>query len=136
VSTKLQLKVNEYKKNRETINGYPSEHLLTENGRSLCLTFKAVCLNFLRNLKSANYKELVEGLPNAQQTVVCIMSLNIHFLQSHVDFFPPNLGAVSDRYEGRFYQAISTMEKRYSGKRSQKVLYDCCWNFTEQVTNE
>ncbi|UYV70783.1 K02A2.6-like [Cordylochernes scorpioides] len=41
------------------------------------------------------------------------MSLKIHFLHSHLDFFPDNLGAVSDEHGERFHQAISSMEKRY-----------------------
>ncbi|UYV67048.1 unc-93, partial [Cordylochernes scorpioides] len=43
----------------------------------------------------------------------CNMSLKIHFLHSHLDFFPYNLGAVSDEHGERFHQAISSMEKRY-----------------------
>ena len=41
------------------------------------------------------------------------MSLKIHFLHSHWDFFPPNLGAVSDEQGERFHQDIATIEKRY-----------------------
>ncbi|UYV75638.1 hypothetical protein LAZ67_13000813 [Cordylochernes scorpioides] len=44
------------------------------------------------------------------------MSLKIHFLHSHLDFFPDNLGAVSDEHGERFHQAISSMEKRYQEK--------------------
>ncbi|UYV63953.1 hypothetical protein LAZ67_2006122 [Cordylochernes scorpioides] len=46
----------------------------------------------------------------------CNMSLKIHFLHSHLDFFPDNLGAVSDEHGERFHQDISGMEKRYQGK--------------------
>ncbi|UYV82366.1 K02A2.6-like [Cordylochernes scorpioides] len=41
------------------------------------------------------------------------MSLRIHFLHSHLDFFPDNLGAFSDEHGERFHQDISIMEKRY-----------------------
>ena len=41
----------------------------------------------------------------------CNMSLKIHFLRSHLDFFPPNLSAVSDERGERFHQDISTTEK-------------------------
>ena len=43
---------------RELISDDLSEHLLTEIVKSAWLTSKAVCLNFLGNLKSENYKEL------------------------------------------------------------------------------
>jgi len=43
------------------------------------------------------------------------MSLKIHFLESHLDFFPENLGEVSDEHCERFHQDIMVMEKRYQG---------------------
>ncbi|UYV69549.1 CLCN3 [Cordylochernes scorpioides] len=41
------------------------------------------------------------------------MSLKIYFLDSHLDFFPDNLSAVSDERGERFHQDISSMEMRY-----------------------
>jgi len=37
-------------------------------------------------------------------------------LESHLDFFPENLGKVSDEHGERFHQDILAMEKRYQGK--------------------
>jgi hypothetical protein len=51
---------------------------------------------FLRNVKAENYKKLAEDLLNAHQTMGCNTSLKIHFLHSHMDFFPPKMGALSD----------------------------------------
>jgi hypothetical protein len=62
---------------RNTINDL-FEHLLTETEKSACLTFKAVCLNFLGNIKSENYKKLAEDLFNAYQIMGCNISLKIH----------------------------------------------------------
>jgi len=92
------------------------EHLLTETDKSTWLIFRGVCLNFLENVKAENYKELVEDLLNAYQSMGCNMSLKIHFSRSHLDFFLPNLGAVSDKHGEGFHQDISTMETRYVGK--------------------
>ena len=50
------------------------------------------------------------------------MSLKIHFLHSHLDFFPPKLGAVSDEYGESFHQDSSAMQKRYAVKSSQNIL--------------
>jgi len=62
------------------------------------------------------------------------MSLNIHCLHSHLDFFPPNLGTVCvDEHGERFRQDIPTMEKRYAGTSSQNMLADC-WNLIEEVS--
>ena len=45
----------------------------------------------------------------------CQMSLKIHFLHSHLDFFPKNLDAVSEEQGKRFHQDIKAMEVRYQG---------------------
>ncbi|MFP3032588.1 MAG: hypothetical protein ACEY3M_16215 [Wolbachia sp.] len=39
------------------------------------------------------------------------MSLKIHFLDSHLEFFPKNVGAVSDEHGERFHQDME-MEMR------------------------
>lgn len=79
--------------------------------------------NFLGNTKSANYKEIVSKL---LQDLGCNMSLKIHFLHPHLDFFPENLGAVSDEHGERFHQDIMAMERRYQGKWSPRMLADFC----------
>jgi hypothetical protein len=62
------------------------------------------------------------------------MSLNVHFLDSQLDFFPENLGAVSDEHRERFHQDISNMEKLYQGKWSLSMLADYCWTLKRDVT--
>ncbi|GBO45987.1 hypothetical protein AVEN_246440-1 [Araneus ventricosus] len=42
----------------------------------------------------------------------CNMSLKIHFLDSHLYFFPDNCGQVSDEHGKHFHQDIANMEKR------------------------
>ena len=55
------------------------------------------------------------------------MSLKIHFLHSHLDFFPSNCGNVSDEQGEHFHQDIAVMEKRYQEKWSPSMLADYCW---------
>jgi len=43
------------------------------------------------------------------------MSLKIHFLHSHLDFFPDNLGDKSDEHGERFHQHMKNMKHRYQG---------------------
>ncbi|GBM41500.1 hypothetical protein AVEN_265722-1 [Araneus ventricosus] len=45
-------------------------------------------------------------------------SLTIHFLESHLNFFPDNCGQVSDEHGELFHQDIANMEKRYQGNWS------------------
>ncbi|GBM59799.1 hypothetical protein AVEN_14381-1 [Araneus ventricosus] len=54
----------------------------------------------------------------------CNMSLKIHFLHSHLEFFPENLGSASDERGERFHQDISNMGARYRGKWNPKMLAD------------
>ena len=89
--------------------------------------FQTICKNFLGNVRSADYVGYVETLLQTYKSMGCNMSLKIHFLHSHLDFFPPNLGDVSDEHGERFHQDISEMEKRYQGKWNQSMLADYCW---------
>jgi hypothetical protein len=55
------------------------------------------------------------------------MFLKVHLLDSHFDFFPGNLRALSDEPKQWFHQDISTMEKWYQGKWSPSKLADYWW---------
>lgn len=98
--------------------------------------FESVCHNFLGNKKADNYKEIVDELLSAYEALGCNMSLKIHFLHSHLDFFPENMGAVSDEHGERFHQEISQMEKRYSGKWTKNMLADFCWTLHHETSAE
>ncbi|UYV67732.1 hypothetical protein LAZ67_5001799 [Cordylochernes scorpioides] len=83
-------------------------------------SFRNVCKNFLGSVKVENYRDIVNDLLLSYKALGCNMSLKIHFLHSHLDFFPDNLGAVSDEHGERFHQAISSMEKRYQGHSKEQ----------------
>ena len=55
-------------------------------------SFADVVHNFLGNKKNDNYK-IVERMLTAFQGQGCNMSIKVHFLHSHVDYFPENLGS-------------------------------------------
>jgi len=55
------------------------------------------------------------------------MILKIHFLESHLDFFPENLCKVTDEHSERFNQDIMTIEKWYQGKWISSMMTDYCW---------
>ena len=56
------------------------------------------------------------------------MSLKLHFLNYHLDFFALNCGEVSDEHGKRFHQDITAIEKRYQGKWNPSMLANYCWN--------
>ncbi|CAB3229261.1 unnamed protein product [Arctia plantaginis] len=96
-------------------------------------SFIKITENFLGNHRSNDYQTTVEELLENYKALGCNMSLKIHFLDSHLDLFPPNLGAVSDEHGARFHQDIFTIEKRYQGKLSPTMLADYCWGLQRDV---
>jgi hypothetical protein len=76
---------------------------------------------------------LVKEIIEAYIMMGCSMSLKIHFLRSHLDFFPRNLGDISNRHGERFHQGISGMEKQRQWERNQTVLTGCCWQLKREV---
>jgi len=73
--------------------------------------FQKVCSNFWEIKKSQNYVEIVEDLIFLYLAYGCNMSWKLHFPQSHLDFFPENMAAVSDEQGERFPQDKYRMEK-------------------------
>jgi len=56
----------------------------------------------------------------------CNMSIKMHFLYSHLDKFPENLGDFSEEQGERFHQNIKEMERRYQGRWSITMMVDYC----------
>ncbi len=67
-------------------------------------SFKWICGHFLGNNKSPTYRDGIQNLLHTYHKMGYRMSLKIHFLHSHLDFFPKNLGAVSNERGERFHQ--------------------------------
>ena len=56
-------------------------------------------------------------------------------MHSHLDFFPENMGAISDEHGERFHQDIATIEKKFKGKWSKNALADYCLNLMTDEAN-
>ena len=113
---------------RQVIRDENFNNTLNNVELSAWVAFKNVVSQFLGNYKAQNYAELVDDLLTSYKNLGCNMSLKMHFLHSHLEFFPANLGDVSDEHGERFHQEISCMEKRYQGKWSPQMLADYCWS--------
>ena len=50
---------------------------------------------FLGNIRTDNYEDLISELVESYRSMGWKMSLKLHYLHSHIEFFLPNLGAVS-----------------------------------------
>ena len=69
-------------------------------------------MNVLSNIKS-DYVTHDEELLSAYKAVGCNMPLIVHFLHSHLDFFPENFGAILNEYGEWFHQDISQFERKF-----------------------
>jgi hypothetical protein len=77
---------------------------------------------------------MVADLVQSYKAMGCNMPLKVHFLDSHLEFFPENLGAVKDKQGERLHQDISTVEKQYQGKWCPIMLVDYCWILRRDVS--
>ncbi|GFV47826.1 uncharacterized protein TNCV_4803151 [Trichonephila clavipes] len=77
---------------------------------------------FLETKKDPNYNALVAELLQNYKILGCNMSVKVHFLHSHLDYFPENLGAVSEEQGERFPQDIKEMEHRYQGRWNVNMM--------------
>ena len=89
--------------------------------------FKSVVENFLGNNKSSDYAGIVEKMIQSYQALGSRMSVKIHFLHSHLEYFPENLGRFSEEQGERFHQDICEMERRYQGRWNVNMMADYCW---------
>ena len=83
--------------------------------------------NFLGKHRSENYKDIIAEMLNAFAAMKVKMSLKIHFLKNHLDFFPQDLGKISDEHGERFHQTIKTIENHYQGRANSRMMADFCW---------
>lgn len=84
--------------------------------------------NFFGNFKSPNYKSIVERLMKAMKDMGCRMTVKVHFLDAHIDYFSENLGELSEEQGGRFHQEISRFEND-----TITVLQEIYWQTTVGV---
>ena len=107
-------------------------NIITGDEKLAWNSFVEVSTNFLGNTRAKNYKDLVKNLLLCYERLGCNMSLKLHFLHSHLDFFPENCGSLSNELGERFHQEISRMEERYHGKWRESMLADYCWTLIRE----
>ena len=60
---------------------------LNETERNSWLSFKRICKDFLGNNKATKYQDVQDQL-TSYKAMGCNMNMKIHFLKSHLNFFP------------------------------------------------
>ncbi|KAJ8734609.1 hypothetical protein PYW08_013859 [Mythimna loreyi] len=89
--------------------------------------------NFLGNKKSENYEEIFNNLLKNFHDMGVNMSLKIHFLHSHLIFFPENLGSMSDEQGERFHQDLRIFEERHQRFWDENMLGDYWWSIIKET---
>lgn len=107
LTTKFKYEVIEKKKKKkiDVLNSL-EVHSLTDDGeflgvinqteKSPWLAFVDIVLNILSNYYADNYEDIMHRMLQGYRALGAKMSLKVHFFHSHLDFFPPNLGDVSN----------------------------------------
>ena len=81
---------------RQLINDPHFIASMNEIESSAWISFVLVVKNFLGNKKADNYTQLVEDMLFHFNKSGCNMSVKVHYLHSHLDRFPENLGDLSE----------------------------------------
>ena len=96
---------------RELMKDSSFDEILTGNEKTVWVSFKNVCANFLGKKRSQDYEEMVGVLMQSFHALGAQMSVEMHFLHSHLDYFPVNCSDYSEEQGERFHQDISCMEE-------------------------
>lgn len=121
---------------RKLISDAAFAETMSEKEKETWDSFKDVVLEFLGNRRDENYKDIVTRMLNAFKEQGCNMSLKVHFLYSHVNYFPENLGAYSEEQGERFHQDIKDAERRYQGRWNTNMMADFCWLLLRETPDE
>ena len=112
---------------RELIKDDAFEEAMSLDEKNAWRAFKYIVADFLGNHRSVDYECVVQELLHYYHKIGARMSLKMHFLSSHLDFFPANCGDYSEEQGERFHQDIKAMENRYLGQWNDRMLADYCW---------
>lgn len=107
--------------------------VLTPNEAAAWASFQDVVHNFLGNRKSPDFKKIIDSLLQNYRKIGARMSLKMHFLHSHLDFFPENLGDTSDEQGERLHQDLAKIERRYQGFWDEGMMSDYCWTLMRET---
>lgn len=102
--------------------------VLTKNQKAAWNNIISVIEKFLGNHRSENYKEIVQKTMASLKLVNVNMSLKIHFLHDHLDFFPSNCGMYTEETGERYHKDLKGFETRYLSKDVRHMLASYCWS--------
>ncbi|GBN76077.1 hypothetical protein AVEN_138515-1 [Araneus ventricosus] len=92
-----------------------------DNEKEAWNSFKDVVHRVLENTKDPLYKTIVHLMLTAYEAGGCKMSLKIHFLHSHIDYFSENLRAYS-KEQGESFTRMSVISSWILRDEKQKMV--------------
>lgn len=93
---------------------------------------KAVIHGFLCKNRVENYQVLIDNMMTSFEAMDVHMSLKIHVLHAHIEFYERQKSTESDEAGERFHQTLMTFEDRFAGKRMDSMLADFCWSIANE----
>ena len=112
---------------RERMNHASFDESLNPIELSAWLALNPVIVNFLGNHRRSEYQKKGDELMKNFRRLGARMSVKMHFLRSHLDYFPENCGDFREERSERFNQDLRGMDERYQGGWDVKFLADYCW---------
>ena len=112
-----------------------TSHMTAVESAAWCL-YVSVVREFLGNTKASNYRYFVDVMLRNFQALGSRMSVKLHYLFSHLDYFPENLGDVSEEQGERFHQNIKTLKEKYQGRWNAHMMSDYCWTLIRDCTKQ
>lgn len=101
--------------------------VLTYEERRGWIFVKEVITRLLGKKRSGAYGPFLEGMMRSFEQLNVHMSLKIHYLHCHIEYFLQQMSTESDEHGERFHQIAAVMEARYKGKKLDALLGDLCW---------
>ena len=79
---------------------------MNETEKESLESFADMIHDFFENRKNIDYKNIVGRMLTAYKAHSCNITLKIHFLHSHLDYFPRNLGVYAEQERERFHDDL------------------------------
>jgi hypothetical protein len=118
---------------QETLSDATCESTMLATGKAAGQVFRDIVTKFLGNMNSSCYINTVKTMLDAFEDLGCNMSLKRHLLHSHLDYFPENLGSLSEEQGERFHKEVKEIERRYKGRWNVNMLADYWWMLKREV---
>ena len=111
---------------RELMYDVVSDETLSNAELSTRQSLKSVFTNSLENHRNTEYKKEIKEILKSLRQLRAWMQIKLHFLCSHLDYFPKNCRDFCEEQGERFHQDIRIKEESYYGRWDVNLRADHC----------